>query len=131
MKILQPGGWPRPSGYANGISTSGRLIFTAGIIGCNETGNVPSRHFEDQFGLALRNILAIIAEDGAGPEHIVRLTIYVTDKVQYIARRDDITPIWKSIMGAHYPAIALVEVKGLVNSAALVEIEATAVVPEE
>jgi enamine deaminase RidA (YjgF/YER057c/UK114 family) len=130
MKILQPAGWPRPSGYANGISTKGRLIFTAGIIGSDATGNIPSRHFEQQFAQAMRNIMAILAEDGAGPEHIVRLTIYVTDKVQYIARRDDITPVWKELMGSHYPAIALVEVKGLVNSAALVEIEATAVVPE-
>jgi enamine deaminase RidA (YjgF/YER057c/UK114 family) len=130
MKILQPAGWPRPSGYANGISTKGRLIFTAGIIGSDATGNIPSRHFEQQFAQAMRNIMAILAEDGAGPEHIVRLTIYVTDKVQYIARRDDITPVWKELMGSHYPAIALVEVRGLVNSAALVEIEATAVVPE-
>ncbi len=130
MKILQPAGWPRPSGYANGISAKGRMIFTAGIIGSDERGMVPSHHFEQQFGLALRNIMAILGEDGAGPEHIVRLTIYVTDKVQYISRRDDLAPVWKSIMGSHYPAIALVEVKGLVNSAALVEIEATAVVPE-
>ena len=130
MKILQPAGWPRPSGYANGISTRGRLIFTAGIIGSNEQGNILSHHFEQQFGQALRNILTILAEDGAGPEHIVRLTIYVTDRFQYISRRDDITPVWKAIMGSHYPAIALVEVKGLVNSAALVEIEATAVVPD-
>ena len=130
MKILQPAGWPRPSGYSNGISAQGRLIFTAGIIGSDERGMVPFHHFEQQFGLALRNILAILAEDGAGPEHIVRLTIYVTDRVQYISRRDDLAPVWKAIMGSHYPAIALVEVKGLVNSAALVEIEATAVVPE-
>ena len=129
MKILQPAGWPRPSGYANGVSTKGRMIFTAGIIGSDELGNIPSRHFEAQFAQAMRNILAILAEDEARAEHIVRLTIYVTDKVQYIARRDDITPVWKELMGAHYPAIALVEVKGLVNSAALVEIEATAVVP--
>jgi enamine deaminase RidA (YjgF/YER057c/UK114 family) len=130
MKILQPAGWPRPSGYANGVSTKCRMIFTAGIIGSDELGNIPSRHFEAQFAQAMRNILAILAEDEARAEHIVRLTIYVTDKVQYIARRDDITPVWKELMGAHYPAIALVEVKGLVNSAALVEIEATAVVPE-
>ncbi len=130
MKILQPSGWPRPSGYANGISASGRMIFTAGIIGSDEQGMVPSHHFEQQFGLAMKNILAILAEDGAGPEHIVRLTIYVTDRFQYISRRDDIAPVWKALMGSHYPAIALVEVKGLVNSAALVEIEATAVIPE-
>ena len=130
MKILQPAGWPRPKGYANGISAKGRMIFTAGIIGTNEQDIIMSRHFEGQFEQAMRNIVGILAEDGAGPEHIVRLTIYVTDRFQYISRRDDITPIWKSIMGSHYPAIALVEVKGLVNSAALVEIEATAVVPE-
>jgi enamine deaminase RidA (YjgF/YER057c/UK114 family) len=130
MKILQPASWPRPSGYANGISTKGRLIFTAGIIGCDERGMVLSHHLHQQFDLALKNILAILAEDGAGPEHIVRLTIYVTDRFQYISHRDDLAPVWKSIMGSHYPAIALVEVKGLVNSAALVEIEATAVVEE-
>jgi enamine deaminase RidA (YjgF/YER057c/UK114 family) len=130
MKILQPAAWPRPKGYANGISAQGRMIFTAGIIGTNEQDIVMSRHFEAQFEQALRNIQTILAEDGASMEHIVRLTIYVTDRFQYISRRDDITPIWKAIMGSHYPAIALVEVKGLVNSAALVEIEATAVVPE-
>ena len=130
MKILQPAGWPRPKGYANGISAQGRMIFTAGVVGWNENEMIVSHRLEEQFGQALRNIVAILAEDGARPEHIVRLTIYVTDRVQYIDRRDDIAPIWKSIMGSHYPAIALVEVKGLVNSAALVEIEATAVVPE-
>ena len=130
MKVLQPAGWPRPSGYANGVSTKGRMIFTAGIIGSDELGNVPSRHFEAQFAQAMRNIIAILAQDSAAAEHIVRLTIYVTDKVQYISRRDDITPVCKELMGSHYPAIALVEVKGLVNSAALVEIEATAVVPD-
>lgn len=130
MKILQPAGWPRPKGYANGISARGRMIFTAGIIGCNENEVVTSHRLEDQFGMALRNILTILAEDGAGPEQIVRMTIYVIDRVDYISRRDDIAPVWKSIMGSHYPAIALVEVKGLVNSAAMVEIEATAVVEE-
>ena len=130
MKILQPAGWPRPSGYSNGISASGRLVFTAGMIGWNEKEMIVSHKLELQFAQALRNVLAVLAEDGAGPEHIVRLTIYVTDRVQYLARRDDLAPMWKQLMGANYPAIALVEVKGLVNSAALVEIEATAVVPE-
>jgi enamine deaminase RidA (YjgF/YER057c/UK114 family) len=130
MKVLQPSGWPRPSGYANGISARGRMIFTAGMIGWDEKEMIVSHRLEEQFGQALRNVIAVLAEDGAGPEHIVRLTIYVTDRFQYISRRDDIAPIWKSIMGSNYPAIALVEVKGLVNSAALVEIEATAVVPE-
>jgi enamine deaminase RidA (YjgF/YER057c/UK114 family) len=130
MKILQPAGWPRPKGYANGISATGRMIFTAGMIGWDEHEMITSHRLEDQFGQALRNVLAVLAEDGAGPEQIVRMTIYVTDRSEYLSRRDDLAPIWKAIMGGHYPAMALVEVKGLVNSAALVEIEATAVVPE-
>jgi len=130
MKTLQPAGWPRPSGYSNGISASGRMIFTAGMIGWDENEMIVSHRLEQQFGQALRNVLAVLAEDGAGPEHIVRLTIYIADRSEYMSRRDDLAPVWKSIMGTHYPAMALVEVKGLVNSAALVEIEATAVVPE-
>jgi enamine deaminase RidA (YjgF/YER057c/UK114 family) len=130
MNILQPPGWPRPKGYSNGISVRGRTIYTAGVIGWDEREMIVSHRIELQFGQVLRNILAILAEDGAGPEHIVRLTCYVTDRVQYLERRDELAPIWNSIMGSHYPAMALVEVKALVNSAALVEIEATAVVPE-
>ena len=130
MKILQPPGWPRPKGYSNGISTSGRMIFTAGVIGWDENEMIVSHRLDQQLGQALRNVLGILAEDGASAEHIVRLTIYVTDRQQYLAQRDELGPIWKSVMGSHYPAVALVEVKGLVNSAALVEIEATAVVPE-
>ena len=130
MKILQPPGWPRPKGYSNGVSASGRMIFTAGVIGWDEREMIVSHRLDEQFGQALRNVVAILAEDGAGPEHIARLTIYVTDRTQYIAQRDELAPIWKSVMGDHYPAVALVEVKGLVNSSALVEIEATAVVPD-
>jgi enamine deaminase RidA (YjgF/YER057c/UK114 family) len=130
MKILQPAGWPRPSGYANGISASGRLIFTAGMLGWDEREMIVSHRLDEQFAQALRNILAVLAEDGAGPEHIVRLTVYITDRTQYLSRRDDLAPAFKSLMGGYYPAMALVEVKALVNSAALVEIEATAVVPE-
>lgn len=130
MKTLQPAGWPRPKGYSNGISARGRMIFTAGIIGCDENEAIVSYRLDQQFTQALRNIVAILAEDGAKPEHIVRLTIYVTDRVQYLAQRDELAPPWKSIMGSHYPAVALVEVKALVESSALVEIEATAVVEE-
>jgi len=128
MKTLQPTGWPRPKGYSNGISASGRMIFTAGVIGWDENEMIVSHRLDEQFGQALRNIAAILAEDGAAPEHIVRLTIYITDREQYLAQRDELSPIWKSVMGDHYPAVALVEVKALVNSSALVEIEATAVV---
>jgi len=130
MKVLQPEGWPRPKGYANGISTRGRMVFTAGVIGWDENESVVSHLFEDQFDKTLENILAILAVDGAGPEHIVRMTIYVTDKVEYLSQRDELAARWKARLGRHYPTIALVEVKGLLNSAAKVEIEATAVVPD-
>ena len=130
MKILQPAGWPRPSGYSNGISAKGRMVFTAGIIGWDEREMIVSHRLDEQFGQALRNVVAVLAQDGAGPEHIVRLTIYVTDRTQYLDQRDELAPIWKSVMGSHYPAMALVEVKALVNHAALVEIEAMAVVPD-
>ena len=130
MKVLQPPGWPRPKGYSNGISARGRMSFTAGVIGWDEQEMIVSHRLDEQFGQALRNIAAILAEDGAGPQHIVRLTIYVTDRSQYLAQRDELAPIWKSVMGAHFPAVALVEVSGLVNGSALVEIEATAVVPD-
>ena len=130
MNILNPPHWPRPKGYANGISASGRTIYTAGVIGWDEREMIVSHRLDLQFAQVLRNILAILAEGGAGPEHIVRMTVYITDRVQYLKLRDELAPIWQSIMGRHYPAMALVEVKGLVNSSALVEIEATAVVPQ-
>ena len=130
MRSLHPPGWPRPKGYANGVSARGRMIFTAGVIGWNEQEIVTSHLFEVQFAQALKNIAAILAEDDGRPEHIVRLTIYVTDRDQYLARRDELAPVWKAVMGDHYPAVALVEVKGLVNSSAVVEIEATAVVED-
>ena len=129
-KVLQPAGWPRPKGYSNGISASGRMIFTAGVIGWNENEILVSHRLDHQFGQALRNITAILKEDGAGPEHIVRLTVYVTDIQEYLTSRDELAPIWKSVMGEHYPAMALVEVKRLVEHSAKVEIEATAVVPK-
>ena len=130
MKTLLPPGWPRPKGYSNGISASGRIIFTAGVVGWDEREFITSYRIDGQFAQALRNVLAILKEDGAGPEHIVRLTVYVTDMQEYLSQRDELAPIWKSIMGSHYPAMALVQVTRLVEAAAKVEIEATAVVPE-
>ena len=130
MKVLLPPGWPRPKGYSNGISASGRVIFTAGVVGWDEHQNFPSHRLVDQFEQVLRNTLAILAEDGAGPEHVVRMTCYVIDRTEYLSQRDELAPVWKSIMGANYPAMALVEVVRLVEHAAKVEIEATAVVPE-
>ena len=130
MTILQPPGWPRPTGYSNGISARGRTIYTAGVIGWDEREMIVSHRLDLQFEQVLRNIVAILAEGGARPEHVVRMTVYITDRPQYLRLRDEIAPIWKSIMGSHYPAMALVDLKGLVNQSALVEIEATAVVPE-
>ena len=130
MKTLRPPGWPRPKGYSNGISASGRMVFTAGVVGWDEHEHFQSHKLVDQFAQVLRNTLAILAEDGAGPEHIVRMTCYITDRDQYLDQRDELAPVWKSIMGANYPAMALVEVVRLVERAAKVEIEATAVVPE-
>ena len=130
MKMLQPAGWPRPKGYSNGISTKGRMIFTAGVVGWDANESFAEYTLHGQFAQALRNTLQILAEDGAGPQHIVRMTCYVTDRHEYVNARDEIGAVWRELMGKNYPAMALVEVKGLVESAAKVEIETTAVVPE-
>ena len=130
MKILQPAGWPRPKGYSNGISAKGRMIFTAGIVGWDGNESFPDYTLQGQFAQALKNTLEILAEDGAGPEHVVRMTCYVLDRDEYLRSLDEIGAAWKSIMGSQYPAMALVEVKGLVEGAAKVEIETTAVVPD-
>ena len=131
MKVLQPPGWPRPKGYSNGISARGRMILTAGVVGWDETESFGEYSLAGQFAQALRNTLAILAEDGAGPEHVVRMTVYVIDRSDYLSQRDEIGAAWREIMGRNFPAMALVEVKGLVENAALVEIETTAVVEEE
>ena len=130
MKVLCPPGWPRPRGYANGISEHGRLVVTAGIVAWDEDEKFVSNTLAGQFSQVLRNILAILAEDGAGPQHILRMTCYVTSIDAYLAGLDEIGEAWKAIIGKHYPAMALVEVSRLVEPEALVEIEATAVVPE-
>jgi len=130
MKILQPPNWPRPKGYSNGISAKGRMIFTAGVVGWDERETFPEYTLHGQFARALMNTLEILAQDGAGPQHIVRMTVYVIDRHEYVNSRDEIGAAWREIMGPNYPAMALVEVKGLVESAAKVEIETTAVVEE-
>jgi enamine deaminase RidA (YjgF/YER057c/UK114 family) len=130
MKSLLPPGWPRPKGYANGISATGRTIFTAGVVGWDEQEKFVADTLPAQFAQVLRNIVAILAEDGAGPEHLVRLTCYVTSIDAYRAGLSEIGAAWKAIIGPHYPTMALVEVVRLVEPRALVEIEATAVVPE-
>ena len=130
MKPLCPPGWPRPKGYSNAMAANGRIVLTAGIVGWDESGAFNSDSLPGQFAQALRNILAILACDGAGPENIARLTCYVTDIDAYRASLKEIGEAWKTIMGRNYPAMALVAVTALVEPDALVEIEATAVVPE-
>ncbi len=130
MKILLPPGWPRPKGYSNGISARGRAIFTAGVVGWNEKEELAAPDLVGQFRQILVNILAILAEDGAGPEHIVRMTCYVTSRDDYVAGLAGIGGAWREIMGRNYPAMAVVEVSALVEPAAKVEIEATAMVPD-
>jgi enamine deaminase RidA (YjgF/YER057c/UK114 family) len=127
-RTLQPQGWPRPHGYANGMSAKGRVIVTGGMIGCDVMENVVDG-FVAQVRLALINIRAVLAEGGAGPEHIVRLTWYVVDMEEYRASRKELGHAYREVLGAHYPAMAVVGVKELFEPKARVEIEATAVVP--
>ena len=130
MKILLPPGWPRPKGYSNGMAAKGRMIFTAGVVGWDEREFFVSMDLVGQFAQALRNILAILAVDGARADNLVRLTIYVTSIDDYLANLPAIGACWADILDGHYPTVALVEVSRLVDPRAKVEIEATAVVPE-
>jgi len=130
VKTLQPPGWPRPKGYANGVSARGRMVFTAGVVGWDEAERFVADDLAGQFRQVLKNILAILAEDGAGPEHVVRMTCYVTSRDDYVAQVAEIGAAWRETMGRHYPAMAVVEVSALVEPAAKVEIEAIAVVPD-
>ena len=130
MKALCPPGWPRPKGYSNAMAARGRMILTAGVVGWNEDKRFAEATLAGQFAQALRNIVAILACDGAGPENIARLTCYVTSIEEYRASLKDIGAAFREVMGNHYPAMALVEVVRLVEPEAKVEIEATALVPE-
>ncbi|MEO7001841.1 MAG: RidA family protein [Ktedonobacterales bacterium] len=128
-RILQPSGWPRPSGYSPGVVAAGRLVSVSGQIGWDERGRLTAQDFVGQASHALRNILAILAEAGGGPEHIVRLTWYVVDTREYLACGRELGKAYRAIMGAHYPAMTAVRVAALIADGARVEIEATAVVP--
>lgn len=131
MKILQPPGWRRPKGYSNGIAADGRLVVTGGLIGWDENEDIVSDDFVEQFRQVLRNITAVLAEAGARPEHLVRLTWYVTDKQEYLARAADVGAAYRDILGRVFPAMAVVQVVALMEDRAKIEIEATAVVPRE
>jgi enamine deaminase RidA (YjgF/YER057c/UK114 family) len=128
LQVLQPSGWPAPKGYANGMAADGRLVVTGGVIGWNSQGDLAA-DFVAQVRQTLSNISAILSEGGARPEHLVRLTWYVVDMEEYLANLKALGQVYRDIFGAHYPAMALVQVVRLVEKAARVEIEATAVVP--
>jgi enamine deaminase RidA (YjgF/YER057c/UK114 family) len=127
VRHLQPPGWPVPRGYANGIEASGRLVFVGGQIGWDAAGAFADGLVE-QVRQALTNIVAVLAEAGAGPSDVVRLTWYVIDREDYLARQKEIGAAYRSVMGRHFPAMAVVQVVALVEAEALVEIEATAVI---
>lgn len=128
--ILQPDGWPRPSGYSNGVLAQGRQVFIAGQVGWNpHSGRFESAQLVDQVIQALRNVLAVLAQANGRPEHISRMTWYLTSRAEYTARLKEIGAAYREIMGKHFPAMTAVEVAALIEAQAKVEIEATAVIP--
>lgn len=130
FEILHPKNWKPARGYANGVAARGKMIFTGGLIGWNAEQEFESDDFVEQAAQALRSIVEVLAEGGARPEHLVRLTWYVTDKREYLAGLKGLGQAYKEIIGRHFPAMALVQVVALVEDRAKVEIEATAVVPD-
>lgn len=128
-QTLLPPGWKRPKGYANGMAAEGRLVFTAGVVGWDAEERFVAQDLAGQFRQVLANTLAILAEGGASPEHIVRMTWYVTDRAAYLESLPALGTAWRELIGRHYPAMAVVIVAGLVEPDALIEIETTAVVP--
>jgi enamine deaminase RidA (YjgF/YER057c/UK114 family) len=130
-EILHPKHWKPARGYANGVAASGRMVFTGGIIGWNADCEFETDEFVGQVAQALRSIVEVLAEAGAKPEHLVRLTWYVTNKAEYLNNLKGLGAVYKEIIGRHYPAMALVQVVALVEDRAKVEIEATAVLPQD
>jgi len=130
MKVLLPEGWPRPKGYANGVTVTGRQVYIAGMIGWDGQGVFHTDDFAGQAQQALQNIVDVLREAGGKPEHIVRMTWYVTDKREYLAAGRDIGRAFREIIGSYNAAMTAVEVKALIEDRAKVEIEATAVIPE-
>jgi enamine deaminase RidA (YjgF/YER057c/UK114 family) len=129
-EFLQPPGWAVPKGYSNGVVASGRQVYLAGQIGWNESQQLVSSAFAGQFRQALQNIVTLLAQAGGRPEHLVRLTWFVTNLDEYRAEVKDIGAAYRDVIGRHYPPMSVVQVAGLVEHGAKVEIEATAVVPE-
>ena len=130
LQFLQPPGWAAPKGYANGVAARGRIVFVGGMIGWNAAQQFESADFVVQARQALVNVVAVLAEAGARPEHVARITWYVVDKREYLACGKALGAAYREIMGRHYPAMTAVEVVSLMEDAARVEIEATAVIPD-
>jgi enamine deaminase RidA (YjgF/YER057c/UK114 family) len=130
IETLQPAEWARPKGYANGMAARGRMIFISGQIGWDAQGQFVSDVLADQVKQALRNIVRVLQEGGAAPKHLVRLTWFVLSRDAYMREARDIGAAYREVIGKHFPAMSVVEVRGLVEQRALVEIEATAVVPD-
>jgi enamine deaminase RidA (YjgF/YER057c/UK114 family) len=130
MKILQPPGWPRPKGYSNGVAVRGEMVFVAGMIGWDAEGRFHTDDLAGQVRQALANIVAVLHEAGAKPEHIVRMTWYVTDKREYLSRQREIGQAFKELIGSYNAAMTAVEVAALIEDRAKVEIEVTAVIPD-
>lgn len=129
MQILQPPDWLPPRGYSNGIVAEGKLVFIAGQVGWDETETFNSDNFVDQARQALMNIVTVLAEADARPEHITRMTWYITDKQEYLASLKQLGPVYQEVIGKHYPVMSMVQVNALMEDRAKVEIEATAVIP--
>lgn len=129
MRIVNPESLGAPRGYSNGILTEGRLLFVAGQVAWDAAHRIVSEDFPGQFAQALANVLEVVRAAGGRPEHVARLTIYVTDKGEYLAQREAVGREYRRLMGSHYPAMSLIEVRGLLEPGARVEIEATAVIP--
>jgi enamine deaminase RidA (YjgF/YER057c/UK114 family) len=130
MDILNPPGWPRPRGYSNGVAARGRTVCVSGMVGWDSEGRFHTDDFVAQSRQALENIVAVLREGGAGPEHIVRMTWYVLDKREYLAAGAELGAVYREVIGRHYPAMTAVQVSGLMEERARVEIEVTAVVPD-
>jgi enamine deaminase RidA (YjgF/YER057c/UK114 family) len=130
MKMLQPPNWVRPKGYANGIAAKGCPVFVSGIVGWNHQGEFEATDFVGQVRQALKNIVEILAQANARPEHIARMTWYVLDKQEYLSATKEIGEVYREMIGRHYPAMTVVQVAGLIETDARLEIEVTAIVPE-
>lgn len=130
MRILQPPDWVTPKGYSNGIAAKGELIFVAGVVGWDAQESFHSDCMAEQTRQVLENIRDVLAEADAKPEHIVRMTWYITDKGEYLSKQKEMGAAYRAVMGSHYPVMAMIEVSALIEDKAKVEIEATAVIPE-